>query len=75
MTAQVRSLRPEAERHFIDALRQRYEEQGFAFTAEPDPKQLPGFLGSYVPDALAQKAGRNIVIEIKEQPTPSTQRA
>lgn len=75
MTAQVRSLRPEAERHFIDALRQRYEEQGFAFTAEPDPKQLPAFFGSYVPDALAQKMGRNIVIEIKEQPTPSTQRA
>ena len=74
MTVQVRS-RPEAERHFIDALRRRYEEEGFAFTAEPDPRQLPGFLGSYIPDALAQKAGRNIIIEIKEQPTPATQRA
>ncbi|MCP1539868.1 hypothetical protein [Methylorubrum extorquens] len=75
MTAQVRSLRPEAEKHFIDALRRRYEEQGFAFTSEPDPKQLPRFFGSYVPDALAQKSGRNIVIELKEQPTSSTQRA
>ncbi|PXW65260.1 hypothetical protein [Methylobacterium sp. B4] len=72
---QVRSLRPDAERQFIDTLRRRFEEEGFAFTAEPDPKQLPSFLGSYVPDALAQKAGSNIVIEVKQQPSLTSQRA
>ena len=51
----------------VESLRSRYEAEGFAFTAAPDLSILPSFIGSYLPDALAQKPGRNIAIEVTER--------
>ena len=34
---------------------------------------LPGFMGSYTPDALAQKPGQNIAIEIKSRQSLATE--
>jgi uncharacterized protein YutE (UPF0331/DUF86 family) len=67
----AQSRPPETEREIIESLRNRYEDEGFTFTAPPDAVKLPDFLGSYVPDALAQKPGRNVVIEIKRRETPA----
>jgi len=64
----------EAKREFLEALRARYEKEGFTFTTYPYAAKLPDFLGSYVPDALAQKPGHNVAIEVKSQKTPSTDR-
>lgn len=75
MTSYAQSWQAETERDFIEALRARYEQEGFAFTAPPDVAELPDFLGSYMPDALAQKPGRNVVIEVKRRQTPTTDRA
>ncbi len=69
------SWQPETETQVIENLRRRYENDGFTFTAEPSAAQLPDFLGSYRPDALAQKPGRNVVIEVKQRQTPSAERA
>jgi uncharacterized protein YutE (UPF0331/DUF86 family) len=64
----------EAEGQFLNGLRSRYEAQGFSFTIAPDPADLPAFLGSYKPDALARKPGLNIAIEVKRHPSPATQK-
>ena len=75
MTSYAQSWQAETEKEFIESLRARYEQEGFAFTAPPDAAELPDFLGSYIPDALAQKAGRNVIIEVRRRQTPSTDRA
>jgi len=75
VTSYAQSWQAETEREFIESLRARYEQEGFAFTAPPHAAELPDFLGSYVPDALAQRAGRNVVIEVKRRQSPSTERA
>lgn len=62
---------PEAQ--FVDGLRARYEGQGFTFRLEPDSRDLPDFLGSYRPDAIARKPGQNVAIELKQQNTSATQ--
>ena len=72
MTLQLHTPRLETERAFLESLRARYEDLGFTFTAHPDATKLPDFLGSYLPDALAQKPGRNVAIEVKNQGNPST---
>ncbi|VUF12102.1 hypothetical protein [Methylobacterium dankookense] len=64
--------RREVETQFMERLRGRYEDAGFRFTLHPRAEQLPDFLGSYLPDALAEKPGRNIVIEVKDRPGPSS---
>ena len=64
-------LGQEADAQFMETLRSRFEKAGFAFTADPAPETLPGFLGSYRPDALAQKPGQNIAIEVKRGFSPS----
>lgn len=68
---------PTAELAFLDRLRERYEAQGFEFVAHPSRGQLPPFMKSYIPDAIAFKNGQNIAIEIKAQrhsdSTPSLQ--
>jgi hypothetical protein len=48
----------------LDRLRAAYEERGFSFVVKPGPETLPDFLGSYRPDAIAQKDGENVIIEI-----------
>jgi uncharacterized protein YutE (UPF0331/DUF86 family) len=50
----------------LTSLRRQYEAKGFSFEAEPDVRGLPDFLGSYVPDAVARKAGENVAIEIRK---------
>ncbi len=75
----ARSLGYEAERHFVESLRARYEEAGFAFQIEPVADQLPDFMGSYRPDAVARKPGRNVAIDVRrsgpsEPPLPAIRR-
>ena len=74
MTAHAQASQRGTETQVIEGLRKRYEEEGFAFTAHPDTTQLPDFLGSYVPDALAQKPGHNVIIEIKQRQSPPSER-
>lgn len=50
----------------LTLLRRQYEAKGFSFETEPDVRGLPDFLGSYVPDAIARKAGENVAIEIRK---------
>jgi uncharacterized protein YutE (UPF0331/DUF86 family) len=59
----------DADARFIEGLRARYEDQGFTFKVAPDPRDLPKFLGKYIPDALAKKPGLNIAIEVKRRDT------
>lgn len=61
--APVQSL----EAQFLEGLRAKYEQQGFTFLVAPDSRDLPDFLGSYIPDALAQKPGLSVAIEVKIQ--------
>lgn len=75
MASRIQSWEQEAETRFIESLRARFEDEGFTFTAHPMAEQLPDFLGSYVPDALAQKPGHNVVIEVKRQQTRSVEYA
>lgn len=50
----------------LASLRRQYEAKGFSFEMEPDLRGLPDFLGSYVPDAIARKAGENVAIEVRK---------
>lgn len=50
----------------LASLRRQYEAKGFSFKMEPDLRGLPDFLGSYVPDAIARKAGENVAIEVRK---------
>ncbi|PZW40019.1 hypothetical protein C8P66_12664 [Humitalea rosea] len=73
MTAPARSWPEEAEREFLAGLRAQYVDQGFTFVVDPRPDDLPAFLGSYRPDAIAKKPGANIAIEVKQRPSPATE--
>jgi len=66
-------LSPAPERQFLEALRPRYEAEGFAFTTSPRADDLPAFLGKYVPDAIARKPDVSIAIEVKRHQSPTTQ--
>ena len=74
MATNPKYFQPQAESQFVENLRARYEEAGFTFTVHPMGAHLPDFLGSYRPDALAQKPGHNVVIEVKRRQDPSTER-
>lgn len=50
----------------LASLRRQYEAKGFSFEMEPDLRGLPDFLGLYVPDAIARKAGENVAIEVRK---------
>lgn len=63
------------EARFLDALRERYEANGFTFLPAPARIELPSFFGSYLPDAVARKGGQNIAIEVKRRQSQSTDRA
>jgi uncharacterized protein YutE (UPF0331/DUF86 family) len=65
----------EFERHTLEKLREQYAEQGFTFIAHPGREQLPAFLGSYRPDAVAFKHDANIVIEVKQRTAPEAERS
>ncbi|AIT05114.1 hypothetical protein MC45_00060 [Sphingomonas taxi] len=54
------------ELNMLASLRRQYESKGFSFEMEPDLQGLPDFLQSYVPDAIARKAGENVAIEVRK---------
>lgn len=74
MTSPARSWPEEAEREFLAGLRARFVDQGFTFVVDPPADELPAFLGSYRPDAIAQKPGSNIAIEVKRRPSVAAER-
>lgn len=75
MTSYPQRRRLDAETQFMEILRTRYEDKGFTFTTRPETANLPEFLGSYVPDALARRPGLNVAIQVKLRQSPSTERA
>ena len=48
-----------------DALRTHFEARGYTFTKEPNPATLPAFLKDRHLDAVAEKSGDNVIIELK----------
>lgn len=54
----------------LDALRSQYERRGYKFIAHPSDKDLPDFLQSQGPDALALSDRENVVIEVKSRRSP-----
>ena len=48
-----------------DALRTHFETRGYRFIKEPDPATLPEFLKGRHLDAVAEKPGDNVIIELK----------
>lgn len=75
MGSAAQAIPHQAEAEFLKGLRSRYEDQGFTFTIAPDRSVLPAFLASYVPDAIAQKSGQNVAIELKQHQSPAGQRS
>ncbi len=63
------------EAQFLERLRLRYESEGYEFIVTPSRAALPPFFGSYEPDAIAQKVGSNVAIEVKRHESPTTDRA
>lgn len=63
------------EAQFLESLRPQYEGQGYAFIIHPGPGEVPDFLGSYRPDAIARKEGSKIAIEVKRRLTHSVERS
>ncbi|MFO1163507.1 MAG: hypothetical protein U1E60_32050 [Reyranellaceae bacterium] len=74
MTLPARSWPQEAEREFLAGLRAQFVDQGFTFVVDPPVHELPAFLGSYRPDAIAQKPGANIAIEVMRRPNAGAER-
>ncbi len=70
MAASARLSTTEAETETLKSLRARFEGEGFAFTTHPRSAELPTFLGSYVPDAIARRGGLNVAIALKAGPSP-----
>lgn len=73
MSSPAQAWSHEAEMEYLEGLRPRYEAEGFKFTISPDRAVLPVFLGGYLPDALAQKPGLNIAIEVKQHQSQGAQ--
>jgi hypothetical protein len=48
----------------LDALEPRWLEQGYRVIRRPDPGELPKFLGTYEPDAIAVGRSPSLVIEV-----------
>jgi uncharacterized protein YutE (UPF0331/DUF86 family) len=71
MSSPAQEMSREGERQFLERLRSRYEADGFSFTIEPPRSTLPSFMGSYRPDAVAEKDGRHVAIEVKSRRTRS----
>ncbi|MBX5180313.1 hypothetical protein HJB77_29370 [Rhizobium lentis] len=63
------------ERQALEKLKSQYEEQGFVFSAHPKRDDVPAFLGSYRPDAIARKPGVNVIIEVRQRANPAAERS
>jgi hypothetical protein len=50
-------------------LAQKYREEGYEVTKEPNPNLIPFDLGGYRPDLLATKDNSNLIIEVKAKAT------
>lgn len=72
MTSAARHVSADTELQALEALRTQYVAQGFSFEVQPDQQQVPAFLGTYRPDAIARKPGENVAIEVREQRTQAT---
>lgn len=53
-----------SERAALDQMARLWETQGYKVIVEPNGKDRPEFLGSYVPDAIAIGPNTNLVIEV-----------
>lgn len=53
------------ERAILDLLKERYEDEGYAFFVYPSPSLVPTFLDDYRPDAIAVGHEGGVVIEVK----------
>jgi len=73
MSSSAQKSPQEAEVRFLESVRPRYEADGFTFTISPERSDLPDFLGSYVPDAVARKGGISIAIEVKRNQSPAAE--
>lgn len=58
------SLDSGLERTVLESLLPTLEAEGYHVFVEPPPFVLPPFMGSYRPDAVALKPGKNIAIEV-----------
>jgi hypothetical protein len=65
MNSPAQARPQDREARLLEGLRAQYEREGFTFKIAPETRELPDFLGSYTPDALARKPGLNIAIEVK----------
>lgn len=54
-----------SEREAIRQYADWYSQQGYQVSVGPPPRELPEFLRTLAPDMIAQRAGENIVVEIK----------
>jgi len=75
MISRIESVTTGAEERVMQALRARYEGDGFAFTEHPGAATLPDFFGGYVPDAVAVKGDDKIAIEVKPRRGAATEPA
>jgi uncharacterized protein YutE (UPF0331/DUF86 family) len=60
------------EAHVLESLVPKLEADGYAVYVHPSTRLLPPFMRSYVPDAIALGASKNLAIEIVFDRTPST---
>lgn len=60
------------ERVTLERLREDFEAKGYQFVLEPHRDQLPDFLGSYRPDAIAIGQHDKVIIEVKPPGSPQT---
>ncbi len=52
------------ERAILDLLKERYEDEGYAFFVYPSPSLVPTFLDDYRPDAIAVGREGGVIIEV-----------
>jgi len=57
----------QAERRFIETLRPRFEQKGYEFRSYPTASDLPAFMETFAPDAIALKPDHKIAIEVKSR--------
>jgi REase_AHJR-like len=73
MTSPVQTWSVDIEKQALSHLRGQYTAKGYTFTIDPEVASLPEFLDGYRPDAIAQKPGENVAIEVKNRPHPAAE--
>lgn len=66
------SLDSSSERSILESLVPTLQAEGYHVLVQPPPFVLPPFMGSYRPDAVALKPGKNIAIEVVSPVRPGT---